>query len=750
MKMKKFILLLLLQPLLLNAQINMDSLWGVWNDSSLPDSSRLKAMYAISWDGYLFTQSDSAFYFAQMQYDLAKEKKQKKYMAMALNTQGVSYYFQSDYAKAIDCYTKSLRIREETGDKKNIAASLTNLGSVYREQGDFAKTIDYYTKSLKINIEIGDKKGIATSINNIGTIYDEQGDYARAIEYYTKSLKNYEEIGYKKGIASALNNIGSIYNEQGDFENALYYYTKSLEIDEEIGKKMGIASTLNNIGIIYSDKMEFTKALDYFTKGMQIDKEIGDKQGVAIFLNNIGNVYREQGDFTRAIEYNTESLKIQEEIGDKKGIATSFNSIGIIYSDQGNYVKAIDYSLRALKIAQEIGVAIEIKSASNNLWASYKQTGNFKGALAMHELYIQTKENIESDENQKEVIRQEYKYNYEKQAIADSTKTAEEAKVKNALLTAEKLKNKQQQQQAYFLYGGLALAILFGGFIFNRFRVTSKQKGIIESQKYKVDEAYNKLEEKNKEVMDSITYAKRIQSAILPTNKIVKEFLPESFILYKPKDIVAGDFYWMEQKGGKILFAACDCTGHGVPGAMVSVICNNGLNRSVREYGLLDPSKILDKTREIVIAEFEKSENEVKDGMDIALCTLEENTLKYAGANNPLWIIRNGEVLETKANKQPIGKFDKQLPYTTHTFELNKGDSIYIFSDGFVDQFGGENLPEGRKGGKKFKSKPFKNLLLSIQEKTMEEQRVLIDEAFEAWRGSLDQIDDVCIIGMRV
>ena len=253
----------------------------------------------------------------------------------------------------------------------------------------------------------------------------------------------------------------------------------------------------------------------------------------------------------------------------------------------------------------------------------------------------------------------------------------------------------------------------------------------------------NELKEKNTEIMDSIAYAKRIQSAILPPAKLVKEYLQESFILYKPKDVVSGDFYWMEQIGTKVLFAAADCTGHGVPGAMVSVVCNNALNRSVREYTLVDPGKILDKTRAIVIQEFEKSEEEVKDGMDIALCSLQGNTLKYAGAHNPLWIVRNGEVLETKANKQPIGKFDKQIPYTTHTFELLKGDSIYIFSDGYVDQFGGEK-------GKKFKSKAFRNLLLSIQDKTMEEQRVSIDEAFETWRGNVEQVDDVCVIGVKI
>ena len=251
------------------------------------------------------------------------------------------------------------------------------------------------------------------------------------------------------------------------------------------------------------------------------------------------------------------------------------------------------------------------------------------------------------------------------------------------------------------------------------------------------------LELKSQEILDSINYAKRIQSAILPSGKVVKEYLNESFILYKPKDIVAGDFYWLEQKGKLVLFAAADCTGHGVPGAMVSVICNNGLNRSVREYGLTDPGEILNKTREIVIQEFEKSEEEVKDGMDIGLCSLEGNTLKYAGANNPLWIIRNGEVVETKADKQPIGKFDQLKAFTTHTFELQKGDSFYLFSDGYIDQFGGAK-------GKKFKSKAFKEVLLSIQDKSMEEQKKILDQKFESWRGKLEQLDDVCIIGVKI
>ncbi|NQV51934.1 MAG: SpoIIE family protein phosphatase [Flavobacteriales bacterium] len=252
------------------------------------------------------------------------------------------------------------------------------------------------------------------------------------------------------------------------------------------------------------------------------------------------------------------------------------------------------------------------------------------------------------------------------------------------------------------------------------------------------------IEAAHKEITDSISYAKRIQNAILPSEKLIQRYLKNSFMLYKPKDVVAGDFYWVQEKNETLMFAVADCTGHGVPGAMVSVVCNNALSRSVREYGLTEPGKILDQTREIVIQQFDTSKKgEVKDGMDIALCTLMGNTLKYSGANNPLWIVRKGEVLETKADKQPIGKFETSSLFTTHTLQLERGDNIYIFSDGYADQFGGEK-------GKKFRTKALKTLLLSLQDKKMKDQKTILNENFENWKGSLEQIDDVCIFGFGV
>lgn len=271
------------------------------------------------------------------------------------------------------------------------------------------------------------------------------------------------------------------------------------------------------------------------------------------------------------------------------------------------------------------------------------------------------------------------------------------------------------------------------------------------------------IEQSHREIRDSISYAKRIQSAILPPSKVVMKYLERSFILYKPKDIVAGDFYWMEytqssKSNNLILVASCDCTGHGVPGAMVSVICNNALNRSVREFKLTDPGQILSKTREIVIKEFEKSDDDVQDGMDISLAVLDidesnkKYAIKWAGANNPLWIARKDQdfIEEIKPDKQPIGKYDRITDFKTHELDLNQGDTIYLFTDGFQDQFGGATKEQRDNGGKKYKPARFKRLLVSIKELPMEQQKEAIDKTFKDWKGSLEQVDDICIIGIQM
>jgi serine phosphatase RsbU (regulator of sigma subunit) len=267
-------------------------------------------------------------------------------------------------------------------------------------------------------------------------------------------------------------------------------------------------------------------------------------------------------------------------------------------------------------------------------------------------------------------------------------------------------------------------------------------------------ESLHQIEEKQKEIRDSINYAKRIQEAILPSIDFIKTNLPNSFVYYQPKDVVAGDFYWAEKAGDDFFIAAADCTGHGVPGALVSVVCCNALNRALYEFKLTEPGQILDKTRELVLDSFSKSAEDIKDGMDISLIRINGDKIQWAGANNPLWIIKstpdeldkqkgNLKLEEIKGDKQPIGKTDHPIPFTTHTLALKKDDSIYLFTDGFADQFGGAR-------GKKFMYKQLKDLLVTNYQMSFQEKAPFLKEVLNQWKGELEQVDDVCIIGIRL
>jgi PAS domain S-box-containing protein len=254
------------------------------------------------------------------------------------------------------------------------------------------------------------------------------------------------------------------------------------------------------------------------------------------------------------------------------------------------------------------------------------------------------------------------------------------------------------------------------------------------------------ISEKNKHITDSINYAKRIQDAILPPYEAVRSMLPDSFVLYRPKDIVSGDFYWMTEKAGKLFFAVVDCTGHGVPGAFVSIIGHNGLFRSVNEFGLTKPSEILDKLNDLVEETFGQSnKTQINDGMDIALCSYDRKTneLEFSGANNPLYIISNGEFTEVKGDKQPIGAFDHRKKFTNHSFKLKKDDAVYVFSDGYADQFGGVLQ-------KKFKYNQFKNILVGLNGTAMSEQKDILNTTITNWMGDLEQVDDICVIGVKI
>ena len=379
---------------------------------------------------------------------------------------------------------ESLTNSEQKSFKKALSLSYNSLGIIFYNKGDYDKAINYYSRSLKIREEIGDKKGIAATLNNFGIVYQDMGDNARAIEYYTLSLKTNEEIGDKNGESNTLSNIGRIYLEQHDTSKAIYYQTRSLKIREAIGDKRGMAIAYNNLASIYSGQNNKTKALEYYNHSLKISEEISDKNNKAQALVNIGFIYKKEEDNLKALDYLGRSLKIFEEIGNKKWVAFSLINIGDIYLKNKEIEKAVEFYKKALNISLGVGLVSITKDASQALSISYKTTGNYKDALKMHELYIMMRDSVLSENSQKEIIKQEIKYTFDKQKAL-----YEKENEKQKAVSVERVQ--KQKVAIYGIAGSLILVLIFTFFIFNRLNFTRKQKKIIESQKFQIVESIN-------------------------------------------------------------------------------------------------------------------------------------------------------------------------------------------------------------------------------------------------------------------
>lgn len=639
---------------------------------------------------------------------------------------------------ATDC-DQLLQVTTDSLERKallgNQAQCFNNIGFIYKRSGETIKGLDYYLRAHSAFLLLDDPRGLSTACNNLGLVYYSLGDIELALSYYNRALKIREETGDRHGMGNTYSNLGLLYQAQNDTIKSLEYYRKSLTVREEIDDQEGIAQSLNNIGTIYLDYGNYDSTMYYYRHSYATSESISDERGMSLALSNMANVYRLQGELDTALYYNYQTLAIRERINFLTGIANTTCKIGELYTYIGKPDSALKYAEWSMKVSEKLGYAEQIMNAAMILSQVYEKQGDGMKALSYFKMYIEHRDKINNEKTRAATSKQQLTYEYEKQKAIDDAAHLKELEV-------EQQRQAKQKIILAATIGGLILVLAFLVFIVNRLRLTRKQKAIIEQQKQVVENAHEQLEQKNREILDSINYAKRIQNAILPSQRIVQQSLPESFIMYRPKDIVAGDFYWMERKNNSLLFAVADCTGHGVPGALVSVICNNGLNRSVREFNLTDPGKVLEKTRDIVIGEFEKSDDDVKDGMDISLCSITGSTLQWAGANNGLWIIRGPELIEFKPNKQPIGKYSENRPFITHVFDLLKGDLLYMYSDGYADQFGGGK-------GKKFKASQLKEVLLSIRTESLGRQKQILEDRFDAWKGELEQLDDVCIWGMR-
>ena len=703
--------------------------------------------------------------------------------------------------------------------------------------GDFNAEIIWQEKALNLATEINDKYGIASALSNIGAANLRLGNYDISIHKFIESLQILEQVNDKQLIASNYGNLGILYAYQGNFDKSLEYFFETLDILKVLKNKERIATCLNGIANVYYYKQDFPKCIDYYNQSLKISQEIGDKVAESMTLNNLGSIYNESKDNEKALKYYEQSYKISEEIGDKSNMAMTLINSSEIYMYDGQYDKSLFQINLGLKIAEEIKSKELIKVCYDILSELNSLQGKYKDAYENARLFIQYKDTLADDEKTKQIS--------ELQAKFDTEKKEKELKISKLELESQLSQNQMQRILIYSFIVVLLIIIIFTIFILRMFIQKRKANFRLSVYNKKILLQKDTIEEQQKEITDSIKYAEQIQGAVLTPEIIFQENFADYFILFKPRNIVSGDFYWAKKLVSKqlsvnsnqlisddtdnaesLIIAVADCTGHGVPGAFMSMLgiaflneISNGLNFSDK----IIASEILDKLREMVINSLNQTgqEEETYDGMDMSLVVItsqvqssksqapssktcpefssgfqapseesEQDSVnsnqsnqtnqskisgsdifqaQWSGANNPLWIVRtvtqssgllsyepevrdtdspnfrNLENLEEiKPDKMPIGQFfGTQREFKNHTFNLHSGDIIYLFSDGYADQFGGE------KGGK-FKYSNLKELLLKNCNLEMYKQKTELEENFNNWKAEYPQLDDICILGFKI
>jgi serine phosphatase RsbU (regulator of sigma subunit) len=621
---------------------------------------------------------------------------------------------------------------------RHLSIAYNNEGVLRTMRGELDSAILLYQKCLTLYSKNNLPLGLAESYNNLGATYERKGDIPKAIENYDKSLSIRERENDEEGMAAALNNIGLVYFRYGADDLAKKAFNRCLELESKSGSEEGIARIFHNLGLIYDRKEKYEKALFHLDSSLAIFERLKYDRGIAYSLKSIALIYNKVGRMAESKAHLERSLGLYRKSNNKRGICEIRQALAEIAFNGKNIIRAEKEALVAHAMALEMTSARLTSTTADLLYRIYKSRGQLLKALKFFELKHEMQKKINNTESNNSVIRQQLNSEFR-----DKERVYQMEQEKKAMVLENKAKTQTYITVFSIIMLVLALAFLF--VLLNRFKLSKKQQRIISMKEQLTKKQNLLLEKKNAEITDSIRYARRIQSAILPSESFIKSNFPESFIFYQPKDIVAGDFYWVEEAKGLVFFATADCTGHGVPGAMVSVVCHNALNRCAHGLGYTDADEIVNKTREIVVSELGKSDEEVNDGMDISLSVYDPKTLKvkWTGANNALWIVRAGELIIHKGDKQPVGKYSYTKPFTQHEIQLQKGDMLYSFTDGYLDQFGGDK-------GKKFKSRQMRELILSIAALGAEEQGTKVHSRFFEWKGALDQIDDVCVLGIRI
>ncbi len=638
----------------------------------------------------------------------------------------------TDLNADLDYAFKAVNLSRKINFQRGLANGYNMCGLAMDNEGRYADAIAYYDSSLTVWKQLGDEKEEAKMYLNESNVYNRTADYPSAADYCIRSLKLQEKINYVFGQAVCKLTLGNVFYEEGDSKDALKSYKEALDLNHASDKNPGMdASALTNIAAMYEDMKQYDSALYYFRIAMKTFIKSGMNGELGSTYDNMGSTLKAMGQSDSALYYYRKGLAINLGMKHSEGVCSGFLSIGNYYRDKNNPDSAIYYYNRALVISKQIGTRNNEMEIYYGLSNSYKQKKNFEDALSYLEKYNTLNDSIHGQQQTESVEQMKKGYEIDKKnkamlEVETQKKLADEANRKNTIL---------------FICGSLLMLVVIVVVII---MYRNKQKHNSELEK-KNDE----ISQQKEEITASITYARRIQQSVMPDERILKKTGFEYFILNKPRDIVSGDFFWLAQKENRTYIAVADCTGHGVPGALVSVIGINMLNKVIEQPGIPSPSEILELLHVLVIHALNKDADarDTNDGMDICMLCIDTTSKKalFSGAGRPIYYSDATGLHFIKGDRYSVAgeKKNSDPPFSEHEIPLNGKVSFYLSSDGYVDQFG-----EGT--GKKYLSKRFQELLAGISSLPLAEQAQRIEKDFIAWKGNLEQVDDVMVIGVSV
>lgn len=683
----------------------------------------------------LFSREDSLVLHKKLNQALTNVEKADASVNLA------KYYITTDLDKAMELVNSAKKLYKKSNYGTGIANAFCVEGEINYLLSEYSLAKTNFIEALSLYDRKNQAIGVGEAYEGLGKIAYKTDELDAALTHYSEALTIFEKNNYKDGLAGLYINLGLLYEDTRNEPQAIEFYNKALALAKETNDIVSEASSYTNLGNIFANQGKYEKAIEYLEISLNLKRQVGNKKGEGTSLNNLGAIFYGMQDMKRALEYFQQAYDIYMELGDKKSSFPSCNNIGSLYYELKDYSKAKEYFDKAYELAIELGSLPKKILSLENLTLLHRDMGDYKKAVEYSVECWSLKDTL---------------YNKDQAEITTEMQTrfASEKKQKENELLNIKVKSESFIKTIFIIAAGVLGLLVF--FVFRGLKQKQKvnialeeKNKIIEEQKQTVENQKHIVEEQNKDITDSIRYAERIQNAILPPEQQWNNLLPQSFVFYKPKDILSGDFYWIEQKGDLVFVAAADCTGHGVPGALISIVNYNLLNKATLEKDLNDPADILNYVNNQLIVALHQSfqDSSVKDGMDISLCVINTKTmeLNYAGANNPIYIISNNEFTQIKADKFPVGAYleEQVQPFTTKKIQLYKNDLVYLFSDGYADQFGGQK-------GKKFKYKQLKEILEENKDLTMPKQSKILENKFTDWKGLLEQVDDVLIIGIRI